>query len=302
MDDRQTQIREGAGLEDSRLNEEFVEFLKKWSSPVLIVLACASLAWAGMQYLERKKVEKLNTAFAQLDETTQGGNPSPSSLKTVAEEYKGVGSVSAIALLATTDIYINASVSGIDPSGEIDPLTNQPVMLDADQRKVYLDEAGKTANEVLAMTRDVAGKELLAMQAMSRLASINEGKGDFDGAKAMYESLASAAASAQFPSIANMANARIANLDSIKDLPALPSNADLVPLPGELGPTAVDREIQRFNELMQGSGPEVESDPIADPDSDPASDSDTDSAAEPTTPDPVPSDPGADPAPESDTP
>jgi len=292
MDDRQTQIREGAGLEDSRVNQEFVDFIKKWSSPVLIVLACASLAWAGFQHLERKKTEKLNTAFAQLDETTQGGNPSPSSLKTVAEEYKGVGSVSAIALLATTDIYINAFVSGIDPSGETDTLTGQPAMLDEAQRKVYLEEAGKTANEVLALTRDVPGKELLAMQAMSRLASINEGKRDFDGAKTMYERLAAAAASAQFPSIANMANTRIANLDSLKDLPALPSDADLVSLPGEGDLPITDQQIQRMTDIINGRNLEVESDPVADPDTD------ADPAAEPTTPDSVPSDP----APESDTP
>ena len=42
MDERQTQIRQGAGLEESRINTEFLDFLNKWSSPVLIVIGLST--------------------------------------------------------------------------------------------------------------------------------------------------------------------------------------------------------------------------------------------------------------------
>ena len=63
MDDRQTEIRAGAGLEDSRINKEFIDFLNKWSSPVIMVFAVAALVWAGLRWMEQKKLEKKYTAL-----------------------------------------------------------------------------------------------------------------------------------------------------------------------------------------------------------------------------------------------
>ena len=83
MDDRQTKIREGAGLEDSRINQEFVDFLNKWSSPVLIVLAVAALIWAGLTKLEQMKNEKIDNAFGEFQAAIEGGNPAPTSLTTM---------------------------------------------------------------------------------------------------------------------------------------------------------------------------------------------------------------------------
>ena len=80
MDDRQTQIRQGEGLSESRVNQDFIDFLNKWSSPVLLVLAVAALTWAGLQWMEKKKIEKVNNAFADLEAATAGNNPSPASL------------------------------------------------------------------------------------------------------------------------------------------------------------------------------------------------------------------------------
>ena len=64
MDERQTQIRQGAGLEESRINTEFLDFLNKWSSPVLIVIGLIGLGWFGLNYLERSKQSRMNNAFA----------------------------------------------------------------------------------------------------------------------------------------------------------------------------------------------------------------------------------------------
>ena len=45
LDRRTRQITEGAGLEESRLNQDFVEFLKKWSTPLLLVIVAAVAAY-----------------------------------------------------------------------------------------------------------------------------------------------------------------------------------------------------------------------------------------------------------------
>ena len=40
--------------------------------------------------MHRKEIARIDQAFGELAAATQGGNPSPSSLKTLAAEYKGV--------------------------------------------------------------------------------------------------------------------------------------------------------------------------------------------------------------------
>ncbi len=290
MDDRQTQIREGAGLEDSRVNQEFIDFLNKWSSPVIMTLAVAALVWAGLQFLERKKIARIDQAFSEFASATSGGNPSPASLKTIASEYAGVRSVSELALLRTTDLYLNAFVVGYEPGALMDPLTGLPAdetdVLDDERKQSYLSQAGTLANQVLDSTNGVEGKELIAMQALSRLASVKEGQRDFAGAKGVYEQLASTATSNQFGAIATFAQNRIAQLGELESVDTLPSADQLSPLPGEETPALTQEQIQELiNSAAATSELEMESDATdesaTDPEADPEAGAETESQADP---------------------
>jgi len=267
MDDRQSGIKEGAGLEDSRVNQEFIDFLQKWSSPVIMVLAVAALVWAGLQYLERQRVAKIDQAFSELDSANQGGNPSPSSLKTIAAEYKGIRSVSELALLQTTELYLRAFVIGFEPGAQIDSQTGLPVnesdVLDDDQRQAYLEQAGQLAQQVLDLTSGIEGKELLAMQAMSRLASIEEGKRNFDGAVSMYQQLKALANESEYPSIAEFASGRIDNVDTLKAIAPLPSKDELAELPGAISQDMIDQLMKSVSDVQPDPSvvPEPESTP-----------------------------------------
>ncbi len=260
MDDRQTDISMGKGLEGSRVNQELVDFLSKWSSPVLLTLAVAAGIWAGLQYLERQKVARVNQAFSELASATQGGNPSPASLKTLAGEYEGVRSVSEMALLTTTDLYLNAFMIGVQPGAVPNPETGMPEetdLLDDDQRQVYLEQAGTVAQQILDRVGGVEGKELLAMQAMSRLAVVQEGKRDFDGAESMYNKLASLATASQYPAVANFAQQRVKNLDALKVVIPLPSKEELILLPGEDTPTLTQEQIQELLDSISTVEPDA---------------------------------------------
>ncbi|MDF1810001.1 MAG: hypothetical protein P1U42_09930 [Phycisphaerales bacterium] len=294
MDDRQTKIREGAGLEDSRVNQEFIDFLNKWSSPVLLTLAVAALIYAGMQYLERQKIARIDQAFSEFESATTGANPSPASLKTLADEYSGVRSVPELALLTTSDIYLNAFVVGFRPGAETNPntgeLINEADLLDETQRKVYLEQAGDMAQQVLDLTKDATGKELIAMQAYSRLAAVKEGMRDFDGAKAQYQSLETLATKHFYESIASFATNRIESLEEIKLVSALPSDADLTPLTGEeqLGTdgqqTISPEQLQEMMDAIQNSTPEIDqTDDLDIPTGDEESAPETDPAVQPET-------------------
>ncbi len=255
MDDRQTEIRQGEGLNDSRVNQDFVDFLNKWSSPVLMVLAVAALSWAGMQWLENKKIEKVNRAFGDLEAAMAGGSPSPASLRTLATEYAGVRAVPELALLQTTDLYLNAFVRGIEPGAQIDSVTGQPLdendLLDETQRSAYLEQAGQLAQEVIDLTDGNEGKAILAVQAMVRLAAVKEGKRDFDGAKSMYTKAAERARDAGFVTLAAFADQRAEGVDAIGDVSPLPSQDDLVALPGE-EPVDLDLINEILNPVIPG--------------------------------------------------
>lgn len=237
MDERQTQIRQGAGLEESRINTDLIDFLNKWSSPVLIVIGLIGLGWAGLRYMERARIAKINNAYAAYEGAMAGGSPSPASLRNIATEFDGVGSVSEMALLRTVDIYLRAAIAGIEPGAEIDPVTGRPAqesdVLDAERTRNYLSQARDLAASVVASTEGEDGKGLLRIQALMRLGAAREGLGSIEEAKSAYASAAQAATAAGFPELAIVAESRAEAADGLAEVPTLPSRADLAPLPGD---------------------------------------------------------------------
>lgn len=237
MDERQTQIRQGAGLEESRINTDLIDFLNKWSSPVLIVIGLIGLGWAGLRYMERARVAKIDNAYAAYEGAMAGGSPAPASLRNIAEEFGGVGSVAEMALLRTVDVYLRAAISGIEPGAELDSLTGRPAnpddVLDEARAQSYLTQARDLAGSVVASTEGDEGKALLRVQALMRLGAAREGLGSIEEAKAAYQLAAGTASGAGFRELAVVAEARAAAADRLGEVPALPSRADLAPLPGD---------------------------------------------------------------------
>ncbi|MFK7758696.1 MAG: hypothetical protein AB8C13_01975 [Phycisphaerales bacterium] len=283
MDDRQTEIRSGAGLEDSRINKEFIDFLNKWSSPVILVFAIAALVWAGLRWMEQKKIEKIDLAFGSLQAATLGGNPSPASLNALAEEYKGVKSVSEIAKLTTADMYISAFLRGVEPGAQISTLTGEPVeesdKLDDQQREAYLRQAETLANEVVSMSSGDTGKALMTIQGFMRLGAIAECNRDFDRARSEYGRAIDLAEQISMPSVKGFAQMRLDAVDSLDSDLVLPSRADLVSLPGE--------EIPVLPEVIE---PVI--DPATDSEADPATGAESDGTPAPaeTIPETAPED------------
>lgn len=254
MDNRQTKIRAGAGLEESRINTELVDFLNKWSSPVLIVIGLIGLGWFGLNYMQRTKVAKLNNAFAAYESTVAGGNPSPASLRNIATEYAGVGAVGELALLRTVDLYLRAVISGVEPGAELDPMTRLPVnetdLLDADRARGYLSQARDLSRQVAQSTERASGRELIRVQALMRLGAAEEGLGQIDQAKAAYVRAGEVARAAGFPELGLVADARAERAGTLTDVPSLPARASLPALPGEQFLDAGGEVPLNFEDLM----------------------------------------------------
>lgn len=247
MDERQTQIRERAGLEESRLNVDFIDWLRKWGTPLLLVAALASGAYLAKNRWDISRTERVDRAFGELEAARAGGNVSPDALIAVAAEYDGVRSVGELARLEAADAYLDAVRRGVklgatlkvDPSGRNPGELEDPAdaITDAD-RADYLARARDLYQTVLAATENKPGKELLALNAMYGLAACEESLGQLDAARALYERIAKVTDGGTYATHAKVAMRRITRLDMLRDIPALPRRAD-VPRPPEPVPAPV---------------------------------------------------------------
>jgi hypothetical protein len=234
IDDRQRQIREGAGLEESRLNVEFIDWLRKWSTPMLIVVAVGALGYVGYQKWEQAKVARVNEAFRALEEVSASSNPSPMSLLDVATQYSDVRAVGVMARLRAADAYLAAVRRGVDPGQPIEAdgkVRSDNDLMDDKERAANLDEASRLYRAVLEESSSRPGYVLHAIGAAYGLAAVAECRGDSAEAKAWYERVVEVSRKAGFPGHAAIAAKRLEHLTDRAAMPVLLSQAQLPKLP-----------------------------------------------------------------------
>lgn len=226
MDDRTREIREGAGLVESRLNTAFIDWLRKWSTPILIVAAVALLGYMGWQKLQAARITRVNTAFSELAAASEGSNPSPDSLRRVADEFDGVRAVGHLARLSAADIYLEAVRRGIKVGRAT---TSEPLpedLLTPEERDMYLREAEGLYEVVLAKAGGDADMAIHAAGAAFGLAAIEECRGATDAARSRYEAAKAIAEKAGMTVHARIAEERIADLPTLPEA-TLPTEAEL---------------------------------------------------------------------------
>lgn len=224
------EIREGAGLEEARLNQDFIEFLRKWSTPILVVIAVVAVSYAGYTRWKQREHDKLNEAYAEFQRVSGVNNPSPESLKRVAEDYEGIESVSILARLAAADVYLQSVRRGVKPGSQVDQagaVANKDDLNTPEDRKVFLENAEKLYTQVADQARSNPAQRLIAIGATYGLAAVAECREDLDAARKQYEAVVGIAKDTPFAQHAAVAQQRIASLDSIKSPPKLYALSEL---------------------------------------------------------------------------
>lgn len=211
MDERQRQITEGAGLEESRINKEFIDFLQKWATPVLLVILLLSGGYAGLQYLERQRIERLDAAFLAYDAAELEGRPER--LLEVAREYDGAGAVEEMALLAAADLYYTAYYTRREPGAQALPGEEG---LSDEEAETMLARAGELYEEAHSKASSAPGRELLAVGALWGLASVDLTKQNFDAAEGRLRDVAERASEAGYPQLANQARGLLDRLPELR--------------------------------------------------------------------------------------
>lgn len=235
LDQRQTQIREGAGLEESRLNREFIDLLQKISMPVLVIVAILAVGYAFKQRYDRGQKEKLDLAFSEIEAASSSAHPSPDALRSIADEYQSIAGVYLKGSLRAGDAYLDTFRSGVKPGAELKPDGSlaKPEDVLADSDKAYhLSQAEAMYQRVYSETAGKSEYTLMRLESMYGLAAVAECKGEYDAAKKHYEDIIALTDKGPWAIHTTLAKARIASLGNLKDLPHMYKAAEL-PKPPE---------------------------------------------------------------------
>lgn len=228
MDERHTQIREGAGLEESKLNTEFIDWLRKWSTPILLVVAVIALGWVAYQRWEQAKAAKVDAAFEELSAVNTPG-AKPESLVAVAESYDGIKSVSALARLAAADRYLELVRQGVKAGAAVaaDGSVEATDLMTEEDRTRNLAEAERLYQQVLQQASGDRSRALQAIGAAYGLAAVAECRGKLDEAKSHYERVVELAKYSGFTTHEELAQERIGDLGKLGEAPKLYAKAEL---------------------------------------------------------------------------
>lgn len=227
MDERQAQIKERAGLDESRLNQDLLDFLKKWGAYLMTGVAAVALAYVGWQYMERKSEENRDEAFVALEAAVESGNPN--NLINIANQYSGVGAVATLARSAAADLRLAAYRTGIPVDVTLDSAGKLPdgkAFLTEEERAKELKAAEELYQTVLNDSTKSADRVFAAVGALNGLASVAEARGELDKAKGFYQQIQSMTKD-RYPGLADAATKRVESLDSLATLPRLYNNSEL---------------------------------------------------------------------------
>lgn len=236
MDERQTKITQGAGLEEARVNRDFIDFLQRWGPYVLIVGAVALLIPNGLAWWERQQDERRALAFDEYRAAAESGSmitpalemfgptrPQADVLLRVAEDLSGHAQLQGLLELRAADELLRSARLGVrdgtapGPDGSLAP----DQRLTDDERRQWYERAMTLYTRVLDDARDRRGNELKAIAAAFGAGASATGLLDSAKATAFYEDAGRLAEASGFTELAAVARERAAAVPQLVTLPPL---------------------------------------------------------------------------------
>lgn len=243
-DNRLSQIKE-TDLTESRLNEEFVTWLKTKGLNWLLLVLVALLGWMGWNLWQQKQAEARDVAWEELAAATL-----PVSLEEVAVRHGAIDSVAAMAYLAAGDRYLSSIQNGVRFDRTADQVDYR---LDAETRAEFLDAADAAYRNAITAV-EAAGPDPegtlspLLMAAWFGRAAIAESRGELEATEAALRQGRDVAGD-RFPKVVVWADRRIEDLPNLSKALPIPKQADL-PARETLAPLQPSIADDLLRELM----------------------------------------------------
>lgn len=215
--DRRLKNVQQADLSESRINDDFVHFLKTWGQNIfLVAVTIAALAmlwhWWGQQ-----QEAKRDTAWAEL-----AGARLPAALKDVAERHGEHGAIASVAELNAANTYLLSVLTGkrFDRDASAADAAVTPEL-----RTEWLKDADTLFAKVQARAGAASGTGQLglAFAALFGRAAIAEDLGDLKAAEGYLREIETRAKGTDFADAGTVAAKRIEGLASLEKIVALPT-------------------------------------------------------------------------------
>ncbi|MCP3903658.1 MAG: hypothetical protein GY715_08495 [Planctomycetes bacterium] len=215
-------------LTESKVNEDFVDWLKTKAPTWLLVFLVAVCVYLGLVRFKQHRSDYRSEAWAEFSAAEL-----PGTFDDIANEYGDVGELALLARLEAADTLMRSVQNGLvlgvtppAPPGPGQPPTAVPAdsILAAEQRTEYLDRAEGFYDQVLA-TGDEPEMTVYVVGAMTGKAAIAECRGDAGQAIEWYGK-AEQRAEATYPGLAETARRRAADAERNSRAVAFPTNAE----------------------------------------------------------------------------
>lgn len=257
--DRQVQV--GAGLQESRLNTDLIQWLEKYGTWILMVVLVVVLGYFGLTRYRIYRADQLDRAFEEWSGARGTPGPdgvlggSPDSLLRVAREHRGQAAIAQLASIDAAEIFLGAARRGLRPGANLQTPTADDLLSEA-QVSEFLTKADGLFAGVVSDVGSSADRAPLALRALWGRASTAISLGEMDRARTLLTDLASRATSAGFSDVAAKATARIELLPSLATPVALLRDADLPAVPTTAPPAAIpDEEALQIERMPDGWSP-----------------------------------------------
>jgi hypothetical protein len=206
-------------LVESRINEDFVEWLRTKGPSWLLLILVAVAVWLGYFRWREYKAEHFSEAWAALFDCDL-----PGAYEDVAARYADVPGLPQQAKRLGADTLL-AAVQRDSPLGA-DPASTDTLALTEQQRDQYLHRAQGLYQQVVDGDDGTLSMTIHVVSALQGMAVIAESRGDVDEARRWYESAATRA-DPYYAWLAEQARQRAATIGEFTEAITLPAQADL---------------------------------------------------------------------------
>ena len=246
--DRRLKNVQQADLSESRVNDDFVLWLKTWGQNLLLVVLVIAALGMGWFWWQQKKERERDNAWSELE-----GAALPAALQEIAARHEGKDSIALFAELEAADTYLLAVITEKRFDRDANAID---AAMTPELRAEWLREADrlykKVADRVSAAKS--TGEYGFLFGALFGRAAVAEDMGDLKAAEGFLREIETRAKGTDFATAGEVAAKRLASLAAVGSPVKLPSKPVVAPT----APAAIP-------DLSGGSTPNLLSTPAPAP-------------------------------------
>ncbi|MHC4811038.1 MAG: hypothetical protein ACYTEV_11840 [Planctomycetota bacterium] len=216
-------------LSESRVNEDFLEWLKTKGMNYLLVALAALVGFLWWVRFQEGRDEKRDTAWVQYANAANA-TAGPELLEQVAATpaVAEVDGIASLARINAAERYLQAVLAGRQLRSEMvtDAADAEPAPLDEATRATYLDRADTLYAAVVTADDGSDGMMIHAWTALNGRASVAEARADGEAAATLYEQ-AAARVEGWYPELAARSRAFAETAGRFSDPVTLPPASEI---------------------------------------------------------------------------